>query len=97
MNYKNKLGKSNAEKILKFLKDAGYSKTLFFNAYLDTPLVGTIRDVRTHSVTEIIDMLHKEKLPKLVMIFLKMRIMGNKMILLVQIFNIFSFNFIFKV
>ena len=31
----NKLGKSNAEKILKFLKDAGYSKTLFFNAYLD--------------------------------------------------------------
>ena len=66
-----KLGIINVEKILRFFKNVGYDRTLFFNAYLDTPMVGSLNDVKIFSLTKLIKMLQDELMPRLVMVFLE--------------------------
>lgn len=65
------LGPVNTKKLLKLLKDEGYEFSTFMIGYLDTPLVGTKRDIKNYKINDLIRMIDDDKYPKNILLFIE--------------------------
>ena len=65
------LGPENTRKVLKFLKNEGYEFSTFMIGYLDTPLVGTKRDVKNYKIDDLLDMIDNDTYPKNILLFIE--------------------------
>jgi len=68
-----KLGPANTRKVLEYLKSENYEVFSFLIGYLDTPLVGTVRDLKKYSFDQMLSMLDDETLPPNILLFLEVR------------------------
>jgi len=68
-----KLGPTNTRKVLEYLKSEDYEIHSFLIGYLDTPLVGTVRDLKKYSIDDMLIMLDNEILPPNILLFLEAR------------------------
>jgi len=65
------LGKSKTRKFLEFLKSENYEVKYFIKGELDSPMVGTMRDVKKISLGKLIEMSGEENLPGNFLLFLE--------------------------
>jgi FkbM family methyltransferase len=69
-----KLGPVNTRKVLEYLKSEDYELHSFLIGYLDTPLVGTSRDLKKYSIDDMLIMLDNEILPPNILLFLESKV-----------------------
>ena len=65
------VGQDNTAKMLEDLKNEGYEITTYVPRDIDTPLIGTLRDVKNYKIDQLLDMLKKNNLPSFVMLTLE--------------------------
>jgi len=65
------LGPENTKKLLEYLKSEGYEFSTFMIGYLDTPLVGTKRDIKNYKIDDLIKMIDKGTHPKNILLFIE--------------------------
>lgn len=65
------VGQDNTAKMLQELKNEGYEITTYVPRDIDTPLIGTLRDVKHYKIDNILHMLKKNNLPSFVMLTLE--------------------------
>ena len=68
-----KLGPANTRKVLEYLKSEDYKVYSFLIGYLDTPLVGTVRDLKKYSFDQMLSMVDDETLPPNILLFLEVK------------------------
>ena len=68
-----KLGPADTRKVLEYLKNEDYELHSFLIGYLDTPLVGTTRDLKKYSIDDMLVMLDNEILPPNILLFLEVK------------------------
>lgn len=66
-----KLGPADTRKVLEYLKSEDYEIHSFLIGYLDTPLVGTVRDLKKYSIDDMLIMLDNDTLPPNILLFLE--------------------------
>lgn len=64
------LGTDNTRKVLEFLKNEGYEFSTFMISYLDTPLVGTKRDIKTYKINDLLKMI-EDTHPRNILLFIE--------------------------
>ncbi len=65
------LGKSKTRKFLQFLKNEDYEVKYFIRGEFDTPMVGTMKDVKNYSLKKLFEMLEENTLPGNFLLFLE--------------------------
>jgi len=65
------LGPDNTRKVLEFLKNEGYEFSTFMIGYLDTPLVGTKRDIKTYKINDLLKMIDEDTHPRNILLFIE--------------------------
>ena len=65
------LGPDNTRKLLQFLKNEGYEFSTFMIGYLDTPLVGTRRDIKNYKIDDLLQMIDNDIHPKNILLFIE--------------------------
>ena len=65
------LGPENTKKVLELLSNEGYEFSTFMIGYLDTPLVGTKRDIKNYKIKDLIRMIDEDIHPKNILLFLE--------------------------
>jgi len=65
------LGPENTRKLLKLLKNEGYEFSTFMIGYLDTPLVGTRRDIKNYKIDDLLQMIDNDIHPKNILLFIE--------------------------
>ena len=65
------VGQDNTAEMLQDLKNEGYEITTYVPRDIDTPLIGTLRDVKHYKIDDLLDMLKKNNLPSFVMLTLE--------------------------
>jgi len=66
-----KLGPENTRKVLNFFQDEGYEFTTFMIGYLDTPLVGTKRDIKNYKINDLLTMIDNDTHPRNILLFIE--------------------------
>lgn len=67
----NIVGRANTITMLKNLQNIGYDVTAYVPREIDTPVIGTISDIRNYDMNKIIDMITKEENPSFLMLTLE--------------------------
>jgi FkbM family methyltransferase len=65
------VGKDNTSKMLKNLKNEGYEISAYVPRDIDTPLIGTIRDVKLYQINDVLKMIDDNTIPSFVMLTLE--------------------------
>ena len=68
-----KLGPADTRKVLEYLKSEDYEIDSFLIGYLDTPLVGTVRDLKKYTINDMLIMLDNDTLPPNILLFLEVK------------------------
>jgi len=59
--------------VLEFLKNENYEINSFLIGYLDTPLVGTVKDLKKYKIDDLLVMLENDVLPPNILLFLEQK------------------------
>jgi len=65
------LGPDNTRKVLQFLKNEGYEFSTFMIGYLDTPLVGTKRDIKNYKINDLLKMIDNNSHPRNILLLIE--------------------------
>lgn len=68
------MGKLETRNFLEFLENENYEVKYFIRGEFDTPMVGTMKDVKKHSLQKLLKMLDKDTLPGNFLLFLENKI-----------------------
>ena len=71
--HKNILGKENVKKFFQVFKELGYESKYYIPRDLDTPLIGTLNDVKNYTLDELENMLHLGKISNFFMLTLEVK------------------------
>lgn len=64
-----RIAPNDSKSFLRHLLEEGYELTYYLIGYLDTPLVGTMNDVKKHTIENLIEMIDKKKIPNNLLLF----------------------------
>lgn len=65
------LGPENTRKLLLYLQGEGYEFSTFMIGYLDTPLVGTKRDIKNYKINDLLRMIDENTHPNNILLFIE--------------------------
>ncbi|MCH7772935.1 MAG: FkbM family methyltransferase [Bacteroidetes bacterium] len=65
------LGPDNTRKLLLYLQGEGYEFSTFMIGYLDTPLVGTKRDIKNYKINDLLKMIDENTHPNNILLFIE--------------------------
>ena len=68
------LGHKKTQKLLEWLMSTKYEVIYYITRQLDCPTIGNMDDVKHFSISELLDLLTRNKLPTVFLLFLKPRL-----------------------